>query len=109
MVSGAPLQLTPFKDDPEFKTSQKINNFEFDQVEEPKCPYGAHIRKVNPRNDIDQEVVTSSSIMRTGIPYGKAPNSKESEIKTTMEERGLAFVAYQSSIHHGFRRQQMGK
>lgn len=56
--SGAPIELTPLKDDPELGKDEKRNNsFSFDgesQTDQTKCPFAAHIRKTNPRDDLKQ-------------------------------------------------------
>lgn len=56
--SGAPIDITPTKDDPVLaKDPQRNNNFNFggdDQTDQTKCPFAAHIRKTNPRDDLSQ-------------------------------------------------------
>ncbi|MGE8429992.1 MAG: Dyp-type peroxidase [Sphingobacterium sp.] len=50
--SGAPLVLTPEKDDPDLgANAQKNNDFSYseDQLGK-KCPFGAHARRMNPRD-----------------------------------------------------------
>lgn len=83
-VLGAPLALAPTKDDPKLaKDPQRNNDFVYSQKPgdegQELCPYAAHIRKTNPRNDLDftetdpknpVNAVEKSSIMRSGIPYG---------------------------------------
>ncbi|KAG8742055.1 hypothetical protein FRC10_002081, partial [Ceratobasidium sp. 414] len=112
--SGAPIQLAPLADDPELaKDKQRNNNFSYPQATgeagQTACPYAAHIRKTNPRNDLDasdetntdpENPVTGLSIMRAGIPYGPEPEVTPSEQleKLTEHERGLAFVSYQSAL-----------
>jgi len=55
------------------------------------CPFAAHIRKVNPRDQSTDlglpERTVPRSILRRGITYSSPPDDK-----------GLIFVAYQSSI-----------
>ncbi|KAG8732477.1 hypothetical protein FRC10_000893 [Ceratobasidium sp. 414] len=78
--SGAPIQLSPLHDDPELaKDPQRNNNFVYpqDKGEEGQtaCPYAAHIRKTNPRNDLDglaPRGVERASMTRAGIPFGPA-------------------------------------
>lgn len=68
------------------------NAFDFsDDASGRKCPFGAHIRKVNPRAG-PKDVVDVPRILRRGIPFGPA---FELDPKA---ERGLAFVSFQSSI-----------
>ena len=62
--SGAPIELTPFQDDPKLaKDAQRNNNFDFSGEsfdDQTKCPFTAHIRKMNPRADLlDFPYVTS--------------------------------------------------
>jgi deferrochelatase/peroxidase EfeB len=78
-LTGAPIQVTPSCDDPELaKDPQRNNNFVYPQDKgnegQSACPYAAHIRKTNPRNDLDGQPVPKTvemvSITRAGIPYG---------------------------------------
>ncbi|KAG9102514.1 hypothetical protein FRC07_010218 [Ceratobasidium sp. 392] len=108
--SGAPIQLCPLKDDPELaKDPQRNNNFVYpqDKGEEGQnaCPYAAHIRKTNPRNDLDSlspDGVERASMTRAGIPFGPEVTFEENEEKVTEHDRGLAFVSYQSELAEGF-------
>ncbi|KAG8736144.1 hypothetical protein FRC10_009652 [Ceratobasidium sp. 414] len=108
--SGAPIQLSPLHDDPVLaKDPQRNNNFVYpqDKGEEGQtaCPYAAHIRKTNPRNDLDglaPKGVERASMTRAGIPFGPEVTFEENEEKVTEHERGLAFVSYQSDLSQGF-------
>ncbi|CUA74864.1 Peroxidase 2 [Rhizoctonia solani] len=112
--SGAPIQLAPIRDDPELgKDPKRNNNFVYPQDKgdagQFECPYSAHLRKVNPRNDLDfldpedpGRAVEKSSIIRRGIPYGPEMCPGEKIENETEFERGLAFVCYQSSLAEGF-------
>ena len=96
--SGAPLALAPLQDDPVLGARAELNNdFDFAGDDgQRRCPFGAHIRKVNPRADLGAAAVRPHLMMRAGIPYGPefsvAPG----------EERGLLFVSYQASIANQF-------
>ena len=57
------------------------------------CPFSAHIRKANPRNDAAPSVQTHR-ILRRGIPFGQSYPAPG--------ERGLLFMSYQTSIEHQF-------
>lgn len=46
---GAPIDITPFRDNPAFAKRQ---DFRFDPNSQERCPYAAHIRKTNPRSDL---------------------------------------------------------
>ncbi|KAG8796495.1 hypothetical protein FRC12_021128 [Ceratobasidium sp. 428] len=110
--SGAPIQVSPLADDPELaKDKERNNNFIYplDKGEEGQtaCPYAAHIRKTNPRNDlfptdVDNTDVSNPvaklSITRAGIPYGSEVTPSEALESLTEHERGLAFVCYQSVL-----------
>ncbi|CAE6424165.1 unnamed protein product [Rhizoctonia solani] len=105
--SGAPTKLAPTEDDPKLGGDPLRNNkfnFPSDQGDsgQSACPYSAHIRKTNPRNDIREFMVKRSTIIRAGIPYGPELTEYEKENHITTESRGLAFVCYQSSLSRGF-------
>jgi Dyp-type peroxidase family len=105
---GTPVVLRPFDglDDP------VPNNFRFD-LQDPnglKCPFHAHIRKVNPRGDtilnggLDAEE-RSHRIARRGITYGERnPEPKDATLDDELPERdvGLLFMCFQSSIDNQF-------
>ncbi|MEU3862701.1 peroxidase [Streptomyces sp. NPDC028722] len=69
--SGAPLVLAPDRDDPELVADPERNdNFNYGQLD-PKgfaCPVGAHIRRVNPRDTINN--IQRRRLIRAGLPYG---------------------------------------
>jgi deferrochelatase/peroxidase EfeB len=74
-----------------------INGFDF--TEDPKgtgCPFGAHIRRMNPRND---PVVPSRRrpLIRRGIPYGQPIESSGPG-----EKRGLLGLFFCASIEDQF-------
>ncbi|KAJ7484484.1 fungal peroxidase [Mycena latifolia] len=107
--SGAPVDLAPLFDDPALGADPtRNNNFTFahpDSVlstNQTRCPFSAHIRKTRPRADLGTPEDAVHHIMRAGIPYGPEVGDDEAAAGTTSTERGLAFVAYQSSIPNGF-------
>lgn len=78
-----------------------------------KCPFHAHIRKVNPRGDIERLTGTTDTapgrihiMARRGITYGPerphtADNSDFADVDTKTEPEkdvGLLFMAYMASI-----------
>lgn len=72
-----------------------------------QCPFAAHIRKVYPRHDIvrfgpgqRREDTETHRILRRGIPFG--PPYPEPPDFQDNEERGLLFLAYQTSIVEQF-------
>jgi Dyp-type peroxidase family len=107
--SGAPLELTPSQDDTTLGPNpQQNNNFDFsDDQAQRRCPFGAHIRKTNPREDFapaktQDQAVDPHRIMRAGIPFGPEVSAAEDAAHTTQQERGLMFVCYQTSIPNQF-------
>jgi len=104
--SGAPVDLTPLKDDPALGADpQRNNNFDFSTAkDQTKCPFAAHIRKTNPRSDLPQAGVAPHQVMRQGIPFGPEVSHEEQHTSKTAPgiNRGLAFVCYQSTINKGF-------
>lgn len=86
---GTPMALSP--DRPDLSVSQ--TNFDYDdQVRFPsgaRCPYGAHVRRTNPRGaKIVQRVANfSRRLVRRGMPYGPAYDPNDAATRDT--ERGL--------------------
>ncbi|KAF8143463.1 dye-decolorizing peroxidase precursor [Mycena galopus ATCC 62051] len=109
--SGAPIFLAPTADDPVLAADpNRNNNFTYvingngteNHFNQTNCPFGAHIRKVHPRGDLDSSVENSHFIIRSSIPYGEEVTAAETASNTTSVDRGLAFVSYQSNIFNGF-------
>ncbi|CAE6466076.1 unnamed protein product [Rhizoctonia solani] len=105
--SGAPIQVTPLQDDLKLaKDRQRNNRFLYPQGQgdqgQTACPYAAHIRKTNPRNDIPDAGVERASVIRAGIPYGPEVSLDEKQEHHTEHSRGLAFISYQSFLTEGF-------
>ena len=108
--SGAPLALCPFGDDPELaKDPNRVNDFKY-AAEDPdgfRCPFGAHIRRANPRDLLStlsppasKDIVNHHRILRRGRPYGrplKDPTTDRDE-----EKRGLLFFCVNASISRQF-------
>jgi Dyp-type peroxidase family len=124
--SGAPLVRAPERDLEELGGDDCANNsFFFHGPFEPTavegcppdehpparadpdgavCPYAAHIRKVNPRDDGTDTGglpdVFTHAVLRRGIAYGTPFREGEEPDGT---ERGLLFLCYQSSIKNQFK------
>ena len=68
------------------------------------CPLGAHVRKVNPRDETTDDGVPEHTlkrrILRRGIPYGAEFDPQKEESASV--DRGLLFIAYQASIDKQF-------
>jgi Dyp-type peroxidase family len=127
--SGAPLNRTPEKDNPELGHQALANNYFYYASDTPPlavkgftdsypmaksdpagviCPWAAHIRKVNVR-DAGSDMGANEStynrrLLRTGIPYGKALADRYAEPQDDPEHgnRGLLFLSIQASIADQF-------
>jgi Dyp-type peroxidase family len=73
-----------------------------------KCPWHAHIRKVNPRGTSNDETLKQERqhrIVRRGIPYGMRdvnPKTSPSIQQAPASGVGLLFMCYQASITNQF-------
>ncbi len=83
------------------------NNFDYrDDAHGAKCPFHAHIRRVNPRREGNAE--RHHLIVRRGIPYGERlidPRTKEL-LDRPSGGVGLLFMCYQSSLEQQFEHMQ---
>ena len=93
--SGAPLALAPDRDDPELGADPRRNN-DFLFAEDPrgfKCPVGAHARRANPRDAMDQDGsvdVRLHRMIRRGTSYG--PMLPDGVLDDDGVDRGIIFV-----------------
>lgn len=101
--SGAPLTLTPEKDDPELgRDGERNNDFTFMESDAQGfgCPISSHIRRANPRDTLQPNPTRSRVIanrhrlVRRGRPY-------EEGGKGTQEE-GIVFIAINADIQRQF-------
>ena len=93
--SGAPLALCPDRDDPGLGADPERNNaFLYgDDVRGFRCPAGAHARRANPRDALDQDGsvdVRLHRMIRRGTSYG--PVVPEGVLEDDGAERGIVFV-----------------
>jgi len=88
--SGAPLVLAPERDDATIGVDLDRNNdFSYeDDMKGLKCPFSAHIRRVNPRDALKNEIVAVNlhQFLRRGTNYG--PPLPEGVLEDDGEERG---------------------
>ncbi|KAG8835721.1 hypothetical protein FRC17_001512 [Serendipita sp. 399] len=97
--SGTPIVLSPHEDNPEIaKNNKLLNDFKYSN-DQTSCPFSAHTRKAYPRNDMPGS--NAHLFRRQGIPYG--PELGPGEEHVTLQDRGLIFLAYQSSLVRGFK------
>jgi len=93
--SGAPLAITPDRDDPELGADPLRNN-DFRFADDPrgfKCPMGAHARRANPRDALDREGgvnVRLHRMVRRSTSYG--PMLREGVTEDDGVDRGIVFV-----------------
>jgi Dyp-type peroxidase family len=112
--SGVPLTISPDQDAP---LLQDKNNFLFGFQQEEnygKCPVGAHIARVNPRDALAKDpkqslkIASHHRILRRGRPYGRPfitsmePEELFSKAYATAEERGLHFICLNANISQQF-------
>jgi deferrochelatase/peroxidase EfeB len=86
--NGVPLALSP--DTPNPTSPVSMTDFDYDGTS--RCPYGAHIRRSNPRGgQIVQRVANHSRrLIRRGMPYGPPYDYDPANRKSGgEEERGL--------------------
>jgi Dyp-type peroxidase family len=101
--SGAPLMLSPDKDDV-IEGKKENNNFTFgNDPEGLHCPVGSHIRRSNPRDTFGLptahgaesfKAVNRHRIVRRGMTYGPALEGD----KDDGEDRGLMFLCINTDI-----------
>lgn len=129
--SGAPVMRAPQADVPALAVDSFANNhFSYNQDSQPVsltipdypgdtfpqaksdprgivCPNIAHIRKVNPR-DLGTDTggtndMLTRLVLRRGVPFGTPVLDPSSPTAAELqEERGLMFLAYQTSISEQF-------
>ncbi|HWE53353.1 MAG TPA: hypothetical protein VG273_26405 [Bryobacteraceae bacterium] len=101
---GTPLERSPDRPDP-VVVSDKSENTNFTYSDDPagtKCPIGAHIRRVNPRDTagFNGGLTNRRRIMRRGLPYGEwVP---EGMPVRDDEEHGIIFMVLNASIFRQF-------
>ena len=106
---GTPIELSPDHQDPEIVSDADRNvNFMFkDDLAGTRCPIGAHIRRVNPRDafGFNGKLVRRRRISRRGLPYGP-PAPPEDQFNDTAEtdatDRGIVFMALNASLSRQF-------
>jgi Dyp-type peroxidase family len=90
--SGAPLALTPDKDDPELGADPKRNNaFMFgDDPSGLKSPFSSHVRRMNPRDSLIVGAARLHRMIRRGTNYG--PPLPPGVLEDDGADRGLIFA-----------------
>jgi Dyp-type peroxidase family len=101
--SGAPLTLSPFVDDEE---QAKNNDFGYRDADAEglHCPIGAHIRRANPRDSLNQDISADRAqeinrrhrLLRRGRSYGPARD------ENGHNEVGLHFLCLGANLARQF-------
>ena len=91
--SGAPLAVSPLRDDPELgRDASRSNAFQF-REDDPigyKTPLGSHIRRMNPRDSDVAGVARIHRMIRRGTSYG--PPLPKGVLVDDGVDRGLIFA-----------------
>lgn len=98
--NGAPLVLSPDKDDPELGADlQRTNDFNYAETDARgyRCPIGAHIRRMNPRDTADS--LQRHRMIRRGGTYGPALPEGQPDDGT---DRGIAAFIGCASLSRQF-------
>ncbi len=102
--SGAPLVLAPEQDDPSLGADQHSNdNFSYaDDAQGLKCPFSAHIRRVNPRDALKDDFVSMNlhHFLRRGMNYGTP--LPEGAMQDDGAERGGVFLIIGTKLKQQF-------
>jgi Dyp-type peroxidase family len=102
--SGAPLVLTPEQDDPALGADKSRNNmFGYsDDMKGLNCPFSAHIRRVNPRDSLKDDLVAVNlhHFLRRGTNYG--PPLPEGIMEDDGLDRGGVFLFMGAHIKRQF-------
>lgn len=101
---GTPLELSPDSEDPALVNDPaRSTNFTYGKDSEGiRCPIGAHIRRVNPRDTFGfgGALINRRRIMRRGLPYGVyTPADKAAN---DADEHGVVFIVLNASISRQF-------
>jgi Dyp-type peroxidase family len=100
--SGAPLALSPERDDPLLGADGARNN-NFAYADDPiglKTPAGSHIRRANPRDASVAGAVRLHRMIRRGTAYG--PPLPEGVLEDDGADRGIMFVFIGSHLNRQF-------
>jgi Dyp-type peroxidase family len=99
---GTPVERSPDKEDP---STLKDHSTDFTFGDDPsgsKCPIGAHLRRVNPRDafGFTGRLINRRRITRRGLPYG--PYTPADQPVQDDTEHGVVFMALNASLSRQF-------
>jgi Dyp-type peroxidase family len=101
---GTPIELS--SDKPDSGIAQDPNrstNFTYGaDAAGTRCPMGAHIRRVHPRDafGFNGRLINRRRITRRGLPYG--PFAEEGQPVADTDDRGVIFMALNASLSRQF-------
>ena len=104
--SGAPLALSPERDDPALGADPSRNNDFLYHDDDPRglqCPLGSHIRRANPRDTFKDELIGVNRLhrmIRRSTSYG--PPLPEGVLEDDGAERGLVFICVGAHLKRQF-------
>jgi Dyp-type peroxidase family len=104
--SGAPLVLSPDRDDTALGEDPADNNAFLYHVDDPRgfrCPAGAHVRRANPRDSFQGELIGINRLhrmIRRSTTYG--PPLPEGVLEDDGADRGIIFVAVGAHLKRQF-------
>jgi len=101
---GTPLELSPDREDQSIVLDpQRSTNFTYGaDGDGTKCPVGAHMRRVHPRDafGFNGKLIDRRRITRRGLPYG--PFAAEGDAVSDTDDRGIIFMALNASLSRQF-------
>jgi Dyp-type peroxidase family len=101
---GTPLELSPSTQDQSIVLDpQRSTNFTYGaDGDGTKCPVGAHMRRVHPRDafGFNGKLIDRRRITRRGLPYG--PFAAEGDAVSDADDRGIVFMALNASLSRQF-------
>ena len=101
---GTPLELSPDGENSAVvKDPNRNTNFTYGtDAEGTRCPIGAHMRRVHPRDafGFNGKLIDRRRITRRGLPYG--PFASEEEEVSDSDDRGIVFMALNASLSRQF-------
>ncbi len=104
--SGAPLALSPERDDPALGADPSRNNDFLYHDDDPRglrCPVGSHIRRANPRDAFKDELIGVNRLhrmIRRSTSYG--PPLPEGVLQDDGAERGIVFICVGAHLKRQF-------
>jgi Dyp-type peroxidase family len=101
---GTPLELSPDRPDQAMvQDPRRSTNFTYSgDPQGTRCPLGAHMRRVHPRDDFgfNGRLINRRRITRRGLPYGRFAD--EHEPVSDGDDRGVIFMALNANLSRQF-------